>query len=148
MRRNFLGKPAQEIGFPISDVRFMRAEFLPFIVFLLAVAACGGDNTTTDLTPPDTTAPSVTLTEPGPVTLSGSVTLSASATDDQGVAKVRFRVDEQDAAPEITSPPYVVVWNSRLVPDGTHFIDAVATDQTGNSGASAPVRVKVNNGPP
>jgi hypothetical protein len=126
----------------------MRAEFLPFIVFLLAVAACGGDNTTTDLTPPDTTAPSVTLTEPGPVTLSGSVTLSASATDDQGVAKVRFRVDEQDAAPEITSPPYVVVWNSRLVPDGTHFIDAVATDQTGNSRASAPVRVKVNNGPP
>src|SRR6478735_6522097 len=109
MRRNFLGKPAQEIGFPISDVRFMRAEFLPFIVFLLAVAACGGDKTTTDLTPPDTTAPSVTLTEPGPVTLSGSVTLSASATDDQGVAKVRFRVDEQDAAPEITSPPYVVV---------------------------------------
>ena len=126
----------------------MRAESLPFIVFILAVAACGGGSTTTDVTSPDTTAPSVTLTEPGPVTLSGSVTLSASAEDDQGVVKVRFRVDEQDAAPEDTSSPSVVVWNSRLVPDGVHFIDAVATDEAGDSRASAPVRVKVNNGPP
>src|SRR5207237_10459527 len=112
-----------------------------------ALPACGGGSTTPDVAPPDTTAPTVTITEPGPVTLSGEVSLEARAEDDGGVTSVRFRVDEQDAAPEDSSPPYAVVWNSRLVPDGTHFIDAVAADQAGNSRASAPVRVTVSNRP-
>ena len=127
---------------------FMCWESTFFVVLLLALLACGGGSTTPDVTPPDTTTPTITLTEPGPSTLSGLVTLSATAEDDRGVAAVRFRVDEQEAAPEDSAPPYEVVWNSRLVPDGVHFIDAVARDQAGNNSTSAPVRVKVNNGPP
>jgi hypothetical protein len=119
-----------------------------FVVLLLTVWACGGSSTTADVTPPDATAPTVTVTEPGPVTLSGSITLSASAEDDRGVSGVRFRVDEQDVAPEDTGAPYVEVWNSRLVVNGVHFIDAVARDEAGNSARSPRVRVKVNNGPP
>ena len=119
-----------------------------FGVFLLAAWACGGSSTTTDVTPPDTSAPTVRLTEPGPVTLSGSVTLTASAEDDRGVSGVGFRVDQQDVAPEDTAAPYIAVWNSRLVPNGVHFIDAVARDEAGNAGRSGPVRVKVDNGPP
>jgi hypothetical protein len=119
-----------------------------FGVLLLAAWACGGGSTTTDVTPPDTSAPTVTVTEPAPATLSGSVTLSASAGDDRGVSGVRFRVDEEDVAPADTAAPYTEVWNSRTVANGMHFIDAVARDEAGNTGTSAPVRVKVNNGPP
>jgi hypothetical protein len=121
--------------------------FAPSILFLSVIWACGGGTMNTDVTPPDTTAPTVTVTEPGPVTLTGVVTLSADAEDDRGVSGVRFRVDEQEAVPEDTTPPYEETWNSRSVPDGVHFIDAVARDEAGNTVASAPVRVKVNNGP-
>ncbi len=118
-----------------------------FVVLLLAVLRCGGGSSTTGVTSPDTSAPTVTVTEPGPVTLSGLVTLSASAEDDRGVSAVRFRVDEQDAVPEDSAAPYTEVWNSRLVPNGVHFIDAVARDEAGNTATSALVRVKVENGP-
>jgi hypothetical protein len=89
----------------------------------------------------------VTVTRPGPATLSGPVTLSASAKDDRGVSGVRFRVDQRDVAPEDTTAPYDEVWNSRGVANGVHFIDAVARDEAGNSATSAPVRIKVNNIP-
>jgi hypothetical protein len=118
-----------------------------FVLLLLALLACGGGSSTTGVTPPDTNAPTVTVTEPGPVTLSGPITLSASAEDDRGVSGVRFRVDQQDVAPEDPAAPYDEVWNSRGVANGVHFIDAVARDEAGNSATSAPVRVKVDNGP-
>jgi hypothetical protein len=127
----------------------MRAKLVPLILCVAPVWACGGYTpTTSDATPPDTSAPAVTVTEPGPVTLSGNVTLTATAEDDEGVSGVRFRVDQEDVAPEDTNPPYEQVWNSRLVPNGVHVIDAAARDEAGNTGTSAPVRIKVNNGPP
>jgi Bacterial Ig domain len=119
----------------------------PSILLLLMIWACSSESTGTDATPPDTIAPTVTVTEPGPVTLTGVVTLTAKAEDDRGVSGVRFRVDEQEAVPEDTTAPYEESWNSRSVANGVHFIDAVARDEAGNTVASSPVRVKVNNGP-
>jgi hypothetical protein len=117
------------------------------MLLLLMIWACSSESTGTDATPPDTIAPTVTVTEPGPVTLTGVVTLTAKAEDDRGVSGVRFRVDEQEAVPEDTTAPYEETWNSRSVANGVHFIDAVARDEAGNTVASSPVRVKVNNGP-
>jgi bacterial leucyl aminopeptidase len=119
----------------------------PSILSLLMIWACSSESPGTDTTPPDTIAPTVTVTEPGPVTLTGEVPVSADAEDDRGVFGVRFRVDEADAVPEDTTAPYEGIWNSRSVPNGVHFIDAVARDGAGNTVASSPVRVKVNNGP-
>jgi hypothetical protein len=125
------------------------SKFVPFMWLIPAVWGCGGDtSTTTDVTPPDTSAPTVTVTEPGPVALSGAVTLNASAEDDRGVSGVRFRVDQVDVVPEDTAAPYEEVWDSRGALDGVPFIDAVAREEAGNTATSAPVRVKVNNGPP
>src|SRR3954454_11400684 len=103
------------------------------ILFLSVIWACSSDSSGTEVTPPDTIAPTVTVTEPGPVTLTGVVTLSADAEDDRGVSGVRFRVDEADAVPEGTTAPYEARWNSRSVPDGVHFIDAVARYEAGNT---------------
>jgi hypothetical protein len=89
----------------------------------------------------------VTITTPDPVTLSGLVSIGATATDEGGIAGVRFRVDGVDIGPEDTAAPYLQDWNSRGVPDGVHFIDAVARDGAGNTRTSAPRRVKTHNGP-
>jgi hypothetical protein len=124
------------------------SKFVPFMLLIPAVWGCGGGSTTTDVTPPDTSAPTVTLTEPGPVTLSAAVILNASAEDDRGVSGVRFRVDQVDVVPEDTAAPYEEVWNSRGILDGVHFIDAVARDEAGNTASSPRVRAKVSNGPP
>ena len=52
----------------------------------------GGGNVTVDN--PDTTAPTVSLTGPAEgATVSGTVTLSANASDNVGVAGVQFKVD-------------------------------------------------------
>ena len=115
--------------------------------FLSWICGCGAGTTGTDLAPPDTTAPRVIVTEPGPVTLTGLVTLDAIAEDDGGVAGVRFRVDEQDVAPEDTTEPFEETWNSRSVRDGVLYIDAVARDEAGNTRVSMPVRIKTHNGP-
>jgi hypothetical protein len=125
----------------------MASRFVLSILFVSGVWGCGAGTTASDLAPPDTTAPRVTVTEPGPVTVSGLVTLTARAEDDRGVSGVRFRVDEQDVAPEDTTVPFEETWNSRSVRDGQHFIDAVARDQAGNMEFSAPVRIKTHNGP-
>ena len=95
----------------------------------------------------DTTAPSVAITTPGPATLSGLISIGATAEDQGGVAGVRFRVDGVDVGPEDMTAPYGQDWNSREVPDGVHFIDAVARDGAGNTATSAPRRIKTHNGP-
>src|SRR6266581_1851180 len=60
----------------------------------------------------DTTPPSVSITAPASgATVSGSVTVSASASDNVGVAGVQFLVDGANLGSEDTSSPYSVSWN-------------------------------------
>ncbi len=99
---------------------------------------------TADLEPP-----TVTVTAPaGGATVSGQVTLSASATDDIGVVGVQFRVDGVAVGAEDTSAPYSVAWSSSSVANGSHAVTAVARDAAGRSTTSASVTVTVaNTGP-
>jgi len=91
----------------------------------------------------DSTPPTATLTAPSAgTTLSGTVTLSAMASDNVSVARVDFLVDGQTVASDTTSP-YSVSWDSTTVTNGSHTVAARAVDASGNTGTSASVSVTV-----
>jgi hypothetical protein len=93
----------------------------------------------------DAAPPTVVLTGPTPgATLTGTVTLTAVANDNVGVAAMDFLVDETLIGSD-DSAPYSVSWSSRSVPNGNHSLTARARDAAGNAGSSAPVTVKTNN---
>jgi hypothetical protein len=101
---------------------------------------------TVQITVRDTTAPTVAVTSPSDgATVSGTITVTASAADAVGVAGVQFLVDGTPLA-EDTTAPYEVAWDTKSVPDGTHTLTARAGDTAGNGATSAPVRVTGSNG--
>jgi hypothetical protein len=94
----------------------------------------------------DVTPPSIALTAPAAgATVSGSVTVSANATDNVAVAGVQFKLDGAALGVEDTSSPYSVSWNTTTAPNGSHTLTAVARDAAGNQATSSPVTVTVNN---
>jgi PKD repeat protein len=94
----------------------------------------------------DAGPPTVEVTAPaGGSTVSGSVTLTATATDDVGVAGVQFRVDGVNVGSEDTTAPYSVTWNTTSVANGSRALTAVARDTAGKTTTSAPVTVTVTN---
>jgi Big-like domain-containing protein len=100
--------------------------------------------------PPDTTPPSASITSPASgQTVQGAITVSASASDNVGVAGVQFLLDGASLGAEDTSAPYSISWNTGTAADGPHSLTAVARDAAGNRASSAPVTVTVsNNAPP
>ena len=86
--------------------------------------------------------PSDTLTGPG-------VSLTATTADDRDVAGVRFRLDGQDLGPEVTTESrptrFILRWDSRSVPSGTHTLTATARDAAGNTTTSEAITVTVTN---
>jgi parallel beta-helix repeat protein len=93
----------------------------------------------------DTSAPSVSLGAPGSgATVSGSVSVWASASDNVGVAKVDLLVDGSVVGTDSTYP-YAWGWSSTSVGDGGHTLQARAYDAVGNVGSSSPVSVTVAN---
>ena len=93
----------------------------------------------------DVTPPTAVITAPPAGTVSGTVTLSANASDNVGVAGVQFLVDNTALAPEDTTSPYSVSWNTTTVANGAHTLTAVARDAAGNTATSAPVAITVAN---
>jgi Bacterial Ig domain len=117
---------------------------------LRAIARDAAGNSTTSatvtVTVPDTTQPTVSVTSPANgATVQGTVTLSAAASDNVGVAGVQFRLDGTSFGAEDTTAPYSVAWNSTSSPNGSHTIAAVARDAAGNSRVSATVTVTLAN---
>ncbi|MEO8064706.1 MAG: Ig-like domain-containing protein [Pseudomonadota bacterium] len=95
----------------------------------------------------DGTAPTVALTAPAAgAAVSGSVTVSADASDNVGVVGVQFKVDGVDIGTEDTSASYSRTWDSATASNGTHSLTAVARDAAGNTTTSAARTVNVNNG--
>jgi hypothetical protein len=98
---------------------------------------------------PDTRPPTAAITSPaGGATVSGTVSVSATASDDVGVAGVQFLADGSAIGPEDTAAPYSVAWDTTRVANGSHTLTAVARDGSGNTGTSTPVTVSVANGAP
>ncbi|MGH3127469.1 MAG: Ig-like domain-containing protein, partial [Gaiellaceae bacterium] len=68
--------------------------------------------------PPDTTAPTVALTNPAAgATVSGAVNVAANATDNVAVVGVQFKIDGGNLGAEDTTAPYSVSWSSGNVPN-------------------------------
>jgi len=97
---------------------------------------------------PDTTPPTVAITAPeSGATVSGTTTVTASASDDVGVAGVGFFVDGVAIGVEDTTAPYEVPWDTTTVTDGSYTLTALARDAAGNTATSAGVTVTVANAP-
>ena len=93
----------------------------------------------------DTTPPAVSMTAPAAGTVTGTIAVSANATDNVGVAGVQFQVDGANIGAEDTVAPYSINWNTTGIADGSHALRAVARDAAGNATASGPVSVTVAN---
>ena len=99
--------------------------------------------------PPDTSPPSVTIASPSSgATVSRTIDVVATASDDVGVAGVQFRLDDADLGAEDTEAPYSVPWDTTTTSDGSHTLTAVARDAAGNVTISEPVTVTVSNTSP
>jgi hypothetical protein len=89
------------------------------------------------------------MTSPGSgATVSGTITVSANASDNVGIAGVQFKLDNlnNNLGAEEHSAPYAISWNTTTVSNGQHTIAAVARDAAGNQTTSAPVTFTVANG--
>ena len=96
--------------------------------------------TGTDITPPTT---QITAPADG-ATVSGTITVTATASDNIAVASIAIFIDGAQAASG-TASPLSYSWNTGLLTNGSHTIYSVATDAAGNTGNSAVVTVTVNN---
>jgi hypothetical protein len=91
--------------------------------------------------------PTITLTSPSTGTvLMGNVTVKSTATDDVGVARVRFLVDGVPVEAK-TQAPFEFVWASNAWGTGIHVLKVVAEDTVKNS-ATAQTQVIVDRAPP
>lgn len=86
--------------------------------------------------PADTTPPAVAITNPANgAIVSGKIKISVSASDNAGVVKVDFFIDNKLTVSDKTIP-YEYYWNTRNVTSGAHTIKAAAYDAVGNSSQS------------
>lgn len=93
----------------------------------------------------DTTAPTVAISSPGNgATVSGSVPVSITASDNVGVARVDLYVNNQLVGSDTTSP-YSVTWDSTATANGSYTLQAKAYDAAGNVGTSGSVTINVSN---
>lgn len=89
----------------------------------------------------DTTPPTVSAAESG---TAGSITLSATASDDVGVTKVDFLIDGSLKG-SVSSAPYAMSFDSTGLANGSHTLTAKAYDAAGNAGTSSPVSFSISN---
>jgi hypothetical protein len=138
-------QPAAPLGSGLTYPVHTAPQFGAFVLVRTSAGSGGGGGgggTT------DTVAPTVSITAPaGGATISGTVTLSANAADNTGVAGVQFQVDGANAGAEDTSAPYDLSWNSTSLASGAHTVTAIARDAAGNRTTSSGVSVTVANAP-
>lgn len=93
----------------------------------------------------DTTAPTTSITAPtAGAIVSGTATVSASASDNVGVTKVEFYLDGVLQSTD-TSSPYSWNWNTTTASNASHTLTSKAYDAAGNIGTSTGVAVTVSN---
>lgn len=81
---------------------------------------------------PDTLPPQLMIQSPAAgSTLRDTVTVTATAIDDDGLDSVGFQVLNVDLGRR-TAPPFEVQFDTTLVPNGAQSISAVARDRSGN----------------
>lgn len=119
-----------------------------FFAPLAPSTGCSPTNTAA-CTPTDN-PPTVSMSAPANnTTVSGTATVSASATDDHGVKNVQFQLDGQNLGTAVGTPvsgsTYQTSWNTATATNGSHKLTAVATDSSGQSTTSGATTVTVSN---
>lgn len=107
------------------------------------------NDTTVHITtgPMDTTPPTVNITSPASgATVSGTIQIQVTATDNGSVAKVEYLVDGTKVGESLTAP-YTFAWNTSGVSAGSHALGARATDAAGNQATDSDTSVTVMAGP-
>src|SRR3989344_2411198 len=95
--------------------------------------------------PSDTTVPTVSLTAPANnASVSGTINVTATASDNFGVTNVEFYLDDVLNSTD-TSSPYSYSLNTTALTNAAHTITAKAYDAAGNATISSAVTVTVNN---
>jgi Bacterial Ig domain/Abnormal spindle-like microcephaly-assoc'd, ASPM-SPD-2-Hydin len=93
----------------------------------------------------DVTPPTTQITAPANhATVSGTVTVTATASDNVGVTSLQIYIDGSLKSSG-TSSPLNYSWSTTTATNGTHTIYSKASDAAGNVGTSSTVTVTVNN---
>ena len=97
----------------------------------------------------DMQPPNIALTSPADLAqnLVGTLSLTATASDNVGVIGVEFQVDGQTVGSEVTSAPYSVTVDSTVYAFGQHIIRARARDAAGNVSAWSRITVTFGSTP-
>ncbi len=94
----------------------------------------------------DTTPPNVSIISPASgQTVSGTITVSANASDNIAVVGVQFKLDGANLSLEDTTSPYSITWDTTSASNGSHTLTALARDAAGNQTTSSAVTVTVSN---
>ncbi len=92
----------------------------------------------------DIILPTVSITYPTDgATLTGTITIEATATDNLHVSRVEFYIDDELKYID-NLPPYAYTWNTNLCSNGEHTLMVKAYDEAENK-RSISIRVNVNN---
>jgi len=93
---------------------------------------------------PEIAPPTVTLTNPSAgSTISGSVTLAATASAPSKISTVQFLLDGEPIGEPVTAAPYTLDWAASGAAPGKHFLSAQVTDAEGFVSTAADVPVTV-----
>jgi hypothetical protein len=110
------------------------------------VLTAGRTVTATFAAATDTIPPSVVITAPtAGDTVSGTIPVSATASDNIAVVGIQFKLDGTNLGAEVTTAPYSASWDSTTASNGRHTVTAVARDGAGNVATSASISIMVQN---
>jgi len=124
-----------------EDVSFDNPGAGTWYIMVRSYSGSGSYSLTVTLTyaTADTVAPTVSIASPNNgATVSGSVTVSVSASDNVGVVGRAISIDGGSYTTSLT-------WDTTAATDGSHTIRARAWDAAGNYGYSTTITVTVDN---
>src|SRR5438034_902793 len=139
---NPAGTLASFAGFNVGDIKVTTDGLNTFTVSAngnvhqgvneLAVSGLPRTFSLDDVSTPDTTPPTTAITAPATgATVSATTTVAATASDDRGVTKVEFYLDNVLQFTDTTSP-YSWAWDTTTAANGSHTLTTNAYDAAGN----------------
>jgi hypothetical protein len=126
-----------------AAIPFLSPQRMVLIGSQIYITTFGGGAWKTGST--QSSGPTVNITSPtSGASLSGTITLSATASDPSGIAGVQFLVDNVAVGAEVTTSPYNMSFDTTTVSNAAHTFTARARN-TGNATATSSISATVSN---